>query len=75
MIAVYYRRARRLAMLITPGWRREHLWLRVLEVPGGTLAFAVAAEVICDEKPFEFSITHDLAVQETLLLASGMPRD
>jgi predicted dehydrogenase len=35
--------------------------------------FADLAKVIRGEKAFEFSNEHDLAVQETLLLASGLP--
>lgn len=35
--------------------------------------FADFAQVIRGEKALAFSATHDLAVQETLLLASGMP--
>lgn len=37
--------------------------------------FAELAQVIRGEKAFPFSPEHDLAVQETLLLASGMPID
>ena len=35
--------------------------------------FADLAKVIRGEKEFEWSYDHDLAVQETVLLASGMP--
>ena len=35
--------------------------------------FADLAKVIRGEKSFEFSHEHDLAVQETVLLASGLP--
>lgn len=35
--------------------------------------FADLAKVIRGEKTFGFSAAHDLAVQETLLLASGLP--
>jgi predicted dehydrogenase len=35
--------------------------------------FAELAQVIRGEKPFPFTPAHDLAVQETLLLASGLP--
>ncbi len=35
--------------------------------------FADLAKVLRGEKSFGFSVAHDLAVQETLLLASGMP--
>ena len=34
--------------------------------------FADLARVIRGEKPFEFSAAHDLAVQETVLRASGL---
>ena len=37
--------------------------------------FAELAQVIRGEKTFPFSPAHDLAVQETLLLASGLPVD
>ncbi len=37
--------------------------------------FADLAKVIRGEKAFGFSASHDLAVEETLLLASGMPLD
>lgn len=37
--------------------------------------FAEFAQVIRGEKAFPFSPAHDLAVQETLLLASGLPID
>jgi len=35
--------------------------------------FADLAKVIRGEKPFEFTPEHDLAVQEAVLLASGLP--
>ena len=35
--------------------------------------FADLAKVIRGEKEFEWSYDHDLAVQETVLLASGIP--
>ncbi|MFA5193654.1 MAG: Gfo/Idh/MocA family oxidoreductase [Verrucomicrobiia bacterium] len=43
--------------------------------PGGRYdgEFADLAKVIRGEKQFGFSCAHDLAVQETLLLASGLP--
>lgn len=47
-----------------------------LKFPGGgryDRDFEDLAKVIRGEKPFEFTREHDLAVQETLLLASGLP--
>jgi len=35
--------------------------------------FADLAQVIRGEKPFTFTPENDVAVQETLLLASGLP--
>jgi predicted dehydrogenase len=37
--------------------------------------FAELAAVLREEKEFPFSPEHDLAVQETVLLASGLPTD
>lgn len=56
------------------GYKRGKQSVKLLPRRGGRYdgEFADLAKVIRGEKEFEWSYDHDLAVQETVLLASGM---